>query len=90
MASGRPQGWAWQHFHTDKTKYKSNNPHLNAWCSGELKLEIEVLLEGDKEQNHKDPQYEVHSNEELYMQGTCQIYIMRVNHINTPFMNLAR
>jgi hypothetical protein len=71
MASGRPQGWAWQHFHTDKTKYKSNNTHLNAWCSGELKLEIEVLLEGDKEQNHKDPQYEVRFNEKLYMQGTC-------------------
>jgi hypothetical protein len=35
MASGGPQGWAWQHFHTDKTKYKSNNTHLNAWCSGD-------------------------------------------------------
>src|SRR5882762_11356171 len=85
MATGRPKSWVWEHFDTDKVKYKTNNSYYNAWCIAELKLKVNILHESDKDTACEDVTYKQRSQEQLWAQGTCRlIYKHIINCINIP------
>jgi hypothetical protein len=73
MATGRHKSWAWDHFDTNKQKYKFNNTYFNAWCSAELKLEVNILRETDRDAIRDDPTYTLRSAEQLWAQGNSDI-----------------
>jgi hypothetical protein len=85
MATGRPKSWVWAHFDTDKKNYKTNNTYFNAWCIAELKLEVDMLRETDKDAIRDDPTYTLRSQEQLWTQGKSDINIK-----NTKIMFLSR
>ena len=77
MATSRHKSWVWDHFDTNKQKYKSNNTYFNAWCSAELKLEVNILRETDGDVVCDDPTYTLHSAEQLRAQGKSNMHMNR-------------
>jgi hypothetical protein len=42
-----PRNPLWSYFHHDKSKYKNDKTHLNAWCKACIKSQKRVLIELD-------------------------------------------
>ena len=64
-----PPNPLWPYFHHDKTKYKNDKTHLNAWCKACIKSQKRVLIELDASQVRSGEVPAVRSELDLELAG---------------------
>ena len=67
-----PRNPLWPYFHHDKTKYKNDKTHLNAWCTACIKSQKRVLIELDASQVRSGEVPAVRSELDLELAGNFE------------------
>jgi hypothetical protein len=70
----------WKYFFQDKTYYKSDKTHKNAWCLGCLDARKRVMIELDASKVREGLMFGVRNQEELNKAGKFKIVTTRTKY----------